>query len=312
MDGHGPTDGKAAGLPGWLMPLLVCPECGGPVDGVAPGGGPETEALKCGACAVAYPVRGGIPRFVPDDDYYDSFGRQWNAFSRTQIDAFSGSTESWDRFARETGWDRASLADTVVLDAGCGAGRFADVALRLGARVVAVDASSAVDACRSNLRELGHDADRYAVIQASVYALPFRPRRFDHVYSIGVVQHTPDRPRTVASLATQLGAGQLALWVYERSWRSLIGYKYWFRLATTRLSRSATWALSTWLVRLCFPLAWSLSRVPRVGRLAVRLLPLAYDHPMTESELSRWLGAAGLEVLERRPTPGLALVARRG
>ena len=42
---------------------------------------------------------------------------------------------------------------TRLLDAGCGAGRFAEVALSLGARVIAVDFSNAIDAARENLKE---------------------------------------------------------------------------------------------------------------------------------------------------------------
>lgn len=36
----------------------------------------------------------------------------------------------------------------MVLDAGCRAGHFAEIALRFGAQVVAVDYSNAVEACR--------------------------------------------------------------------------------------------------------------------------------------------------------------------
>jgi len=40
-----------------------------------------------------------------------------------------------------------------VLDAGCGSGRFAEIALATGANVVALDYSSAIDACWNNLKE---------------------------------------------------------------------------------------------------------------------------------------------------------------
>ena len=59
-----------------------------------------------------------------------------------------------------------------VLDAGCGAGRFAEIALSSGANVVALDYSSAVNACYLNLKEHSN----LHVVQGDIYALPFAAR----------------------------------------------------------------------------------------------------------------------------------------
>ena len=83
-----------------------------------------------------------------------------------------------------------------VLDVGCGAGRFAEIALRTGAKVVALDYSTAVDACYANL---GHH-ENLEVVQGDVYALPFVGRSFPFVYSLGVLQHTPDVRTAFAAL----------------------------------------------------------------------------------------------------------------
>ena len=37
-----------------------------------------------------YPIRNGVPRFVQEDNYSNSFGEQWNTYSRTQLDSYSG------------------------------------------------------------------------------------------------------------------------------------------------------------------------------------------------------------------------------
>lgn len=319
-------------MPSWLQEILVCPSC-------RVGLGHANDTFSCERCGKSYPVRNGIVSFVTDDGYCGSFGQQWNTFRRAQIDGFSKTTESQDRFASETGWTREQLAGRLVLDGGCGAGRFADIALQHGARVVAVDVSSAVVACRQNLEDLGHAPEQYAVVQASLYDLPFRPGTFDYVYSIGVLQHTPDRRRAVRALAAQLGRGEIALWVYERSWRSLVGYKYWFRLLSSRLSEEANWRFSAALVNTFFPLGWLLWKVPHAGRYLVRFLPMAfrspgpavtreqskelslldtfdnlapaYDSPMTEAQLAGWMQEAGLTNITRRRTPSLALVAAK-
>lgn len=56
-------------LPQWAREILRCPACGSPLaDGVRPDGAPE---LVCTdeACALAYPVRDGIPVLLVDEAY---------------------------------------------------------------------------------------------------------------------------------------------------------------------------------------------------------------------------------------------------
>src|SRR3990172_1472987 len=130
--------------------ILVCPECQGDLHLVALRGSDEwvqSGMLSCFPCANDYPVRNGIPRFVSEDEEYcRSFGWQWERFRRTQIDAFNGTGESERRFRAETGWQPGELHGLMVLDAGCGAGRFSAIACEWGAKVIAVDLSNAVEA----------------------------------------------------------------------------------------------------------------------------------------------------------------------
>ena len=51
----------------------------------------------------SYPIQKGIPRFVPESNYADSFGLQWNKFRKTQLDSYSGQPISADRFWNATG-----------------------------------------------------------------------------------------------------------------------------------------------------------------------------------------------------------------
>jgi ubiquinone/menaquinone biosynthesis C-methylase UbiE len=94
-----------------------------------------------------------------------------------------------------------------VLDVGCGSGRFAEVALSSGAHVVALDYSSAVDACYTNLRH----HENLHVIQGDIYSLPFAPSTFSFVYSLGVLQHTPDVAKAFATLPPIVSGGGASL-----------------------------------------------------------------------------------------------------
>ena len=127
-----------------------------------------------------YPVRDFIPRFVPESNYADNFGMQWNTFRQTQLDSHSGHPISANRFWKATAWRPEDISGQWVLDAGCGAGRFAEVALQAGAKVVALDYSSAVDACYANLRHYPN----LHVVQGDIYALPFPSRLFSfHLFA---------------------------------------------------------------------------------------------------------------------------------
>ena len=152
-----------------------------------------------------FPVLRDIPRFVPADNYAASFGLQWNTFRKTQLDSHTGVTISTDRLTRLVGGDLGILAGKKVLEAGCGAGRFSEVMLKAGAELTAIDLSDAVEANLANCRH----HDNYAVAQADIYRLPFQPRSFDVVVSVGVIQHTPDPERTIAALCAQVAPGGL-------------------------------------------------------------------------------------------------------
>ena len=151
---------------------------------------------------------------------------QWNLFSKTQIDSFSGFNVSGKRFYSATNWIKSELSGKWILDVGCGAGRFAEIALNSGANVVAIDYSNSVDACYTNL--LNHE--NLHLVQADIYSLPFQPETFDYVYSVGVLQHTPDVKLSFLSLLPVLKTcGKLCVDFYEKSWKSKFLPKYLIR-----------------------------------------------------------------------------------
>lgn len=304
-----------------LIPLLRCPQSGNTLeltDAVYDGDEIESGNLVA-TSGQRYPITGGVPRFVPAATYADNFGLQWNHFRRTQLDSYSGHPITRDRFYSYTAWKPEELRGARILDVGCGAGRFAEIALAAGANLVALDYSSAVDACRANHR----NEPRLNVVQGDVYALPFAPGAFDFVYCLGVLQHTPDVHAAFAALPRMLKPrGKLAIDLYPRLWLNLLWPKYWLRPVTKHFAPGKLFKLVQQMVPVLLPVSRTLGRVPKFGRQLRRVVPVvnyegvlplsdqqvkewavmdtfdmlapAHDHPQSVETVRQWFNEAGL------------------
>jgi SAM-dependent methyltransferase len=140
--------------------------------------------------------------------------------------------------------DLGDFKDRVVLDAGCGMGRWAACVARAGAReVVCVDLSDSVEAAYANLRA----SPNVHVVQGDIFRLPLQ-RAFDVAYSIGVLHHTPDPEDAFGRVMSRVVAGgRMFAWVYGREGNGwIVGFVDPVRKnVTSRLPRPVLWGLST-------------------------------------------------------------------
>lgn len=144
-----------------------------------------------------FPVVNDIPRMTPDG-YSEAFGYQWKKFKKTQLDSYSHTKESRKRVEEVCGADLfGQLNNKLVLEVGCGAGRFTEILLEAGAIVYSVDLSQAVDVNLENFPQ----TSRHQIFQADVAKLPFLPKTFDVVFCLGVIQHTPSPEKTLKFLS---------------------------------------------------------------------------------------------------------------
>ena len=320
-----------------LLEVLACPNCAGGLSCVPANttdeGEIESGSLQCAACGRKFPIEAGIPRFVERENYASSFGYQWNLFKSEQLDSVNGTSLSAKRLFSETDWTSEWMNGKWVLDAGCGAGRFLDVASNTGAEVVGLDISNAVDAARASLK----DRRNVHFVQASIYELPFRTGAFDGCYCIGVIQHTPEPPAALRSLPRVLKAGgRLAVTIYERKPWTLLNTKYLLRPITRRIKKQTLLAMIKGAMPVLFPLTSTIFRVPFLGPVFSFTIPVAnyaneralthrqrydwavldtfdmlspqYDQPQTFAEAERALTSAGIVKLRRLPNAGLNLV----
>jgi SAM-dependent methyltransferase len=316
-----------------LVADLVCPVSGHPLELEADSGAESIEegALACTGCSLRWPVRGAIPRLVPDDLVEQqnrtaaAFGWQWQHFSE-QHPEFEEQFLDWLHPI-----DADFFEAKRVLDAGCGTGRHAFFAARYRAsEVVGLDLSSAVETARQTLAGF----ENVDVVQGDLLRPPFRTAAdgggFDLVYSIGVLHHLPDPAAGFRSLVRYVRpGGTIAVWVYGHENNGVV------RNVVEPLRRVSTKVPSPLLRGMAWPLALGFHGAakgvyrPLSGTAAGRALPLneyltsVADHGFRHNyqivfdqlsaptaayikgaELRRWLEDAGLEDVHVSPRHG--------
>lgn len=271
--------------------ILCCPSCGGGlclINAHYVNGNVEGGTLTCHNCFKSYPIIDYVPRFVHTENYAKNFGFQWNKFARAQPDSYSGHPISRERFFRTTGWKPEDMQDKNVLDVGCGAGRFTEVALSTGANVVALDYSNAVNACRKNLQQYSN----LIVVQADIYSMPFKPECFDFVYCLGVLQHTPNVRKAFMVLPKHLKrGGKLVVDVYPKLLLNILWPKYWLRPLTKRIPQKSLFIIVEALVKYLFPVSLAIGQIPLIGRKLRYVIPVAnYEgiYPLSKEQLKEW------------------------
>jgi SAM-dependent methyltransferase/uncharacterized protein YbaR (Trm112 family) len=235
-------------------------------------------ALACAACKVYYPIYNGIPRMLTyiteaarvhrrenalwiqeqlpgftlpqcsappgEEDVLRNFSTQWTEFDWSGRCYWSTTPEralDWMRYS--LGTRTHPLRNKLALEVGIGMGAMADGISRTeNCEIVGVDLGYGVD----RARQFFGQNHRLHVVQASVFALPFRRASFDVVYSHGVIHHTYST-RTAFSHLTRLPKenGMLYVWVYSHEdgatssfRRVLMLIERAFRPTISRLPRS--------------------------------------------------------------------------
>lgn len=272
----------------FLLNILVCPFCKRVLKLSEPkysDGEIESGILGCN-CGRAYPVSNGIPRFVDSDSYVENFSFEWNRFNKTQLDSFNRTKISQTRFREVTGFGPEQLNGKLVLEAGCGMGRFLEVASKTADHVVGIDLSFSVDAAMSNLKGLSN----VHLVQANIFNMPFKENIFDLIYSIGVLHHTPDPKEAFSRLPKFLSKnGTISIWVSPRSRLSWLPKATNIaRLFTARMDSQ----LLLKLIQRFAPLVLPFVRTPFIGRFLKGWVIPVCDYkgelPLNKEQLLEW------------------------
>lgn len=248
-----------------LLAYVVCPECKGKLkvkDEVCENSEVKSGLLFCD-CGENFRIIDFIPRFVSSDNYAESFSFEWQMHSHTQVDSSSGNDVSWRQFEKRVDFPLSELSGKLVFDAGCGTGRYSEVALKNGATVIGADLSYSIDVAFNNMRKYPNAH----FIQADLMNLPFYENTFDFILSFGVLHHTPDAKKVFQSIAKLLKtSGKMSIFVYSSYNKGIVYSSDFWRFFTTRMPKRLLYGLSFISVPLYY-----LYKIPLLGNIGKML-----------------------------------------
>ena len=159
-----------------------------------------------------------------DKQTVDSFGDEWEKFSSFSKDEIEKIGNEYFDIIDHTILNK----DSVVLDLGCGSGRWSKYLANKVKYVEAVDPSKAVISSSILLNE----DENVRVTQASVDNIPFNNNSFDFAMSLGVLHHIPDTRKALLNLVekTKVG-GYVLLYLYYNLDNRGVFYNFLFKLS---------------------------------------------------------------------------------
>ena len=177
----------------------------------------------------------------------------------------------------------------LVLDAGCGTGRYSAAWRTLfpSAAVVGVDINEVI------LRTGQVAPGALTPIRGNLEALPFASGAFDVVMSRGVIHHTPEPERALRELLRVCKPGGLLyFYTYRHGWYDVM-------LGPLR------WIARAMGARACSRVVYAVSRAlrfdPRVPTMILDELLVPIRFAFTEDQLREWLRSSGIRIASVRP-----------
>lgn len=257
-----------------------------------------------------FPILRGVPRFVDADQYADSFSKQ-RLYVRRHFKHYRSDRSGDTRFTPSTGIPLDKVNTGLMLEVGCGYGRYLDVVQRHGGEIVGVDLSThSVDLAY----EFVGDKPGVHIVQCDLFKLSFKQQVFSTVFSLGVLHHTPCTEAAFKAIVPYAAPnGRISIWVYHPE-RKRVADRW--RKLTTRMPHSPLYAWCifnqiafSWLRAL--PGGHRFSRIipgakPRKGGSVFwqrvlsdfdNLSP-AFAHSHDEIQVSQWFHESGLRDVE--------------
>lgn len=185
-----------------------------------------------------------------------------------------------------------------VLEAGCGGGQHTSFVAPYASEIVAVDLNT-VDIAKKRNEKFKN----ITYVEADIAAMDLG-RKFDIVFSIGVVHHTDSPDKTFENLRKHVKpGGTLIVWVYSQEGNAMVQYgvEPVRKLLLSRMSRRALLGLSKVVTAMMYPPIYTIYPLP------LRFLPY-YEYFQNFRQLSYERNV--LNVFDKLNAPQVDLISR--
>lgn len=212
-----------------------------------------------------------------DQATVSSFGEEWKRFHTFDPDELQRCGDQYFDLLGE----HEPGPDAIVLDAGCGTGRWS---WYLAPRVAAVEAIDPSDAVYPAMQLL-ENSPNVRITRCSIDSMPFADASFDFIMSIGVLHHVPDTEAALKTLKKKLKPdGSFLVYLYydvsHRGllFRSLFACVNVFRRLISSLPTSIKQVICEGIALLVY---WPLARISQVVSMLglkriAKKIPLSY------------------------------------
>lgn len=274
----------------WLNEILRCPICSEKLNlTIFEVSGIEilSGILACEECQHWYPIIQGVPRMLLGEDRgdYTEFLSRYQQHEtvkhiRTKKSELTTTKKQvqetfstiWDKFPdfgiddekKQVFYDKWMAqklglgspqelysfiaSKKSILEVGVGSGqKLKMMAEHTDGKVIGIDLTSSVGHVFTNTKGMPN----VSVLQANLFALPFKKNSFDFIISDGVLHHTPDTKKAFLSILPFLAKeGEITIRVYKKHGPIREFCDDFIRSHTTIMSKEGCWEFSAKMARL--------------------------------------------------------------
>ena len=154
-----------------------------------------------------------------------SFGEEWSKFSNFSSEEIQNIGDEYFDITNSKIFNQ----DSIVLDLGCGSGRWSKYLSEKVKFIEAIDPSDAVYAAH----ELLKNNKNTRVTKSTVDNIPFEDKSFDFAFSLGVLHHIPDTEKALNQIVKKVKLnGYVLLYLYYNLENRGFIYKLIFKISS--------------------------------------------------------------------------------
>ena len=158
-----------------------------------------------------------------DNNTVQSFGEEWKKFKHFSLIDINDNASAYFDIVKEEDY-----VNKIVLDAGCGSGRWSKYIVDYAKIIHLIDPSEAV----FSAAEMLIDKKNVTISKTGINNIPFEDSFFDFIICLGVLHHIPDTERALKDCVKKLKPnGKILIYIYYNLDNRSFYYKVLFYIS---------------------------------------------------------------------------------